>query len=68
MTTCLDCEFSHVLNVFIVDWEGPDGWTPVLECPSCGSGNCVKNSVAKEKLDDHNPDPLGDAIELIAGE
>lgn len=65
MTTCLDCGFSHVLNVFLVEPEGgADGIEDlVMECPECGSENCVKDAIAKEK--GHDPDTLGNMFDAV---
>ena len=63
MTTCLDCGFNHVMNVFVVDWTGEDGWTAVFECPNCGSDNCVSDADAKSE--GHDPEPISNAFEFI---
>lgn len=65
MTTCLDCGFNHVLNLFLVEPdEGADDITDlVMECPNCGSDNCVKDSEAKKE--GHDSDTLGNVFELV---
>lgn len=65
MTTCLDCGFNHVLNVFLVEPDGgADGIDDlVMECPKCESDNCVRDAIAKEK--GHDTDTLGNVFEAI---